>query len=132
MAVGILAARSNTSVAAGAITSVQAGLIQSQLAYTRDFEREADRMGYQTLEKAGFDVRGMGSFERLQSAGRLYENNAPVYLRSHPLTVERLSDMPEPGAGVAVSAGRQQPGFSSDPRQVAGSVRDTEESCLRV
>lgn len=94
MAVGILAARSNTSVAAGAITSVQAGLIQSQLAYTRDFEREADRMGYQTLEKAGFDVRGMGEFfERLQSAGRLYENNAPVYLRSHPLTVERLSDM---------------------------------------
>ena len=94
MAIGILAARSNTSVAAGAITSVQAGLIQSQLAYTREFEREADRMGYQTLEKAGFDVRGMGEFfERLQSAGRLYENNAPVYLRSHPLTVERLSDM---------------------------------------
>lgn len=94
MAVGILAARSNTSVAAGAITSVQAGLIQSQLAYTRDFEREADRMGYQSLEKAGFDVRGMGEFfERLQKAGRLYENNAPVYLRSHPLTVERLSDM---------------------------------------
>ncbi len=94
MAIGILAARSNTSVAAGAITSVQAGLIQSQLAYTRDFEREADRMGYQSLEKAGFDVRGMGEFfERLQKAGRLYENNAPVYLRSHPLTVERLSDM---------------------------------------
>ncbi len=94
MAIGILAARSNTAVAAGAITSVQAGLIQSQLAYTREFEREADRMGYQTLEKAGFDVRGIGDFfERLQSAGRLYENNAPVYLRSHPLTVERLSDM---------------------------------------
>lgn len=94
MAVGILAARSNTSVAAGTITSVQAGLIQSQLAYTRDFEREADRVGFLTLQKAGFDVRGMGDFfERLQKAGRLYENNAPVYLRSHPLTVERLSDM---------------------------------------
>jgi len=94
MAVGILAARSNTSVAAGAITSAQAGLVQAQLAYTRDFEREADRMGYQSLEKAGFDVRAMSDFfERLQKAGHLYENNAPVYLRSHPLTVERLSDM---------------------------------------
>ncbi len=94
MAMGILAARSNTSVAVGAMTSVQAGMIQSQLAYSRDFEREADRMGYQSLEKAGFDVRGMGEFfERLQKAGRLYENNAPVYLRSHPLTVERLSDI---------------------------------------
>ena len=94
MAVGILAARSNTDVAAAAVTSAQAGLVQAQLAYTRDFEREADRGGYQTLLKAGFDVRGMGDFfERLQKAGRLYDNNAPVYLRSHPLTVERISDM---------------------------------------
>jgi len=94
MAVGILAARSNSSVAAATITSAQAGMVQSQLAYTRDFEREADRLGYQTLERADFDVRAMGDFfERLQKAGHLYENNAPVYLRSHPLTVERISDM---------------------------------------
>lgn len=94
MAVGILAARSNSQVAAAAVTSSQAGMVQSQLAYSRDFEREADRVGFQTLEKAGFDVRGMPDFfERLQKAGRLYENNAPVYLRSHPLTVERISDM---------------------------------------
>ncbi len=94
MAVGLLAARSNSSVAAGTIMSAQGAVVQAQLAYTRDFEREADRMGYQALEKAGFDVRGMSAFfERLQKAGRLYEINAPVYLRSHPMTVERLSDM---------------------------------------
>ena len=94
MAVGLLAARSNTSVAAGAIASAQAGMIQAQLAYSRDFEREADRVGYQALEKAGFDVHGMGDFlERLHRAGRLYDNNAPVYFRSHPMTVERLSDV---------------------------------------
>jgi predicted Zn-dependent protease len=94
MAIGLLAARSNTSVAAGVVASAQAGMIQSQLAYSRDFEREADRMGDQTLEKAGFDVHGMSEFfERLQRASHLYENNAPVYFRSHPLTVERLSDM---------------------------------------
>jgi predicted Zn-dependent protease len=94
MAVGILAARSNSQVASGVMASAQAGAIQSQLAYSRDFEREADRVGYQTLEKSGFDVRGMGDFfERLQKAGRVYENNAPVYMRSHPMTVERISDM---------------------------------------
>ncbi len=94
MAVGLLAARSNSSVAAATVASTQAGMVQAQLAYTRDFEREADRVGYQTLDKAGFDVRGMGDFfERLQKASRLYDNNAPVYLRSHPLTVERISDM---------------------------------------
>ncbi len=94
MAVGILAARSNSSVAAATISSAQAGVVQAQLAYTREYEREADREGYKTLEKSGFDVRGMGDFfERLQNSGRLYENSAPVYLRSHPLTVERISDM---------------------------------------
>jgi len=94
MGLGILAARSNSAVAAATVLGTQASAVQAQLAYTREFEREADRMGYMTLDKAAFDVRGMGDFfERLQKAGHLYENNAPVYLRSHPLTVERISDM---------------------------------------
>jgi len=94
MAVGVLAARANSSIGMATIASAQAGVVQAQLAYSRDFEREADRAGYQTLEKAGFDVRGMGEFfERMQKAGHLYENNAPVYLRTHPMTVERISDI---------------------------------------
>src|SRR5689334_6034234 len=36
----------------------------------------------------------MGTFfDRLQKATRLYENNAPAYLRTHPLTTERIADM---------------------------------------
>ncbi len=94
MALAVLAARSNSQAASAAIASAQAGAIQAQLAYSRDFEREADRLGLQTLSHAGYDVRGMGDFfARLQQAGRVYENSAPVYLRSHPLTVERMSDM---------------------------------------
>ncbi len=94
LAVGVLAARSNSQVASAAIFSAQAGSIQAQLAYSRDFEREADRVGYQTLERAGFDPHGMaGFFSRLEKAGHIYERNAPVYMRSHPLTLERISDM---------------------------------------
>jgi beta-barrel assembly-enhancing protease len=94
MAVAILAARNNPDVAIGAAMAGQAAGIQNQLNYSRDFEREADRMGLQLMEKAGYDIRDMGSFfERLQKFGRLYENNAPGYLRTHPLTTERISDM---------------------------------------
>lgn len=32
-------------------------------------------------------------FERLAKFNRLYDNNAPVYLRSHPLTTDRLADI---------------------------------------
>jgi len=94
MAVAILAARSNPDVAIGAAISGQAAGIQQQLNYSRDFEREADRFGLDLMEKAGYDTRGMGSFfERLLQFGRLYENNAPGYLRTHPLTTERITDM---------------------------------------
>ena len=94
MAVGLLAARHNPDLAQGAIVGGQAAGIQNQLSYSRDFEREADRTGLQVLEKAGFDIRGMAAFfERLQKFGRLYENNAPGYLRTHPLTTERIADM---------------------------------------
>ncbi len=92
--VAVLAARSNSDLSQAAIAAGQAGAIQSQLGYTRAFEREADRAGLETLESAGFDVRGMpGFFERLQRVTRMYENNAPAYLRTHPLTTERIADM---------------------------------------
>ncbi|MBS0510822.1 MAG: M48 family metallopeptidase [Proteobacteria bacterium] len=92
--IAVLAARSNSQVSEAAIAAGSAGALQSQLGYTRDYEREADRVGLQVLEGAGFDVRGMPSFfERLQRGTRLYENNAPAYLRTHPLTFERIADM---------------------------------------
>jgi beta-barrel assembly-enhancing protease len=94
MGLALLAARSNPQAAMAGISASQAGAISAQLAYSRDFEREADRLGFDTLKQGGFDPGGMpGFFERLQSSTRLYENNATAYLRTHPLTVERLSDM---------------------------------------
>lgn len=101
MALALLAARNNGHVASATMASAQAGNIQSQLGFSRDFEREADRVGFQTLERAGFDVNGMANFfERLQRASRVYENNAPSYLRTHPLTVERISDMQNRAQGL--------------------------------
>jgi len=94
LAVAVLAARSNPDVAVGAAMAGQAAGIQNQLNYSRDFEREADRLGLDLMEKAGFDTRGMASFfERMLQFGRLYENNAPGYLRTHPMTTERITDM---------------------------------------
>ena len=96
LAVAILAARSSPDLAMGAAMAGQGAAIQNQLNYSRDFEREADRVGLDLLERSDFDIRGMsGFFERLQKFSRLYENknSAPGYLRTHPLTTERLADM---------------------------------------
>lgn len=94
LAVAILAARSNPQVASAAIATAQATSIQTQLDFTREHEREADRIGLQILEQSRFDPQAMVSFfDRMHKFGRMYENNAPVYLRTHPLTTERIADV---------------------------------------
>jgi beta-barrel assembly-enhancing protease len=94
MMIGILAARSNAQIGQAAFMGAQAASIQSQLNYSRDYEREADRVGLQILRDAGFDVRAAPTFfERLQRYTRIYEGNAPTYLRTHPVTSERIADI---------------------------------------
>lgn len=101
----LLAARSNPQVTTGCLAGAQAAQVQSQLAYSRDFEREADRVGFDILNKGGFDVTAMPIFfERLQRASRVAESSAPVYVRSHPLTTERIADVRNRVQGVATRA----------------------------
>jgi predicted Zn-dependent protease len=82
-------------VTEAAIAGATALQIQNQLDYTREHEREADRVGLTVLERTGFDTRGMAAFfERLLRSNRLNEfKGAPSYLRTHPLTTERIADI---------------------------------------
>ncbi|HEX4878959.1 MAG TPA: M48 family metalloprotease [Limnobacter sp.] len=94
MIAALLVAGSNPQAATGIMAAGAGYSIDQQLAFSRDAEREADRVGFITLQRAGYDPQGMVDFfGRLQSASRLYENNAPAYLRTHPLTTERIADI---------------------------------------
>jgi predicted Zn-dependent protease len=94
IAVAILAARNNPQAATAAIMGAEGGVIQRQLNFTRANEQEADRIGIATLQKSGFDTRAMPAFfERMQRATRLLEGNTPTYLRTHPITAERIADV---------------------------------------
>ncbi len=94
LVLAILASRSSGDAAGAALSAGQAAMASAQLAYSRDYEREADRIGLQVLDAAGFDTRGMVSFfERLDRATRLFDSGSFAYLRSHPLTSERIGDV---------------------------------------
>ena len=94
LVVAILSARASSQVSQAAMAGSQAGTIQSSLNFTRGNEQEADRIGFQILEKGGFDPAAMAAFfERLMHATRFYQSTAPAYLRTHPLTTDRISDM---------------------------------------
>ena len=125
LALALLAARSNPNVASAAIASTQAYSIQNQLNYSRDYEREADRLGYEMLTRGGYDPRGMsGFFNRLQRANRFYDSSAPAYLRTHPLTSDRIADM----QARSEDAPYQQVEDSLDFQLVRARLRAQEDS----
>jgi len=93
--IGILAASrsNNVDVANAAIMGGQGAALQGQLNFSREMEREADRIGFAVLSGAGFATGGMAQmFERLQGNTAVADSGAFPYLRTHPLTVERISE----------------------------------------
>jgi len=85
-----------TRFAAAALAAAQALAIQTQINYTREHEYEADRIGFQRLDAGGFDVNAMATLmDRLQKSNRFADGTAPSYLRSHPITYERIAEAHE-------------------------------------
>lgn len=105
------------------------GLAQQRaINFTRANETEADRVGMQVLARSHFDPRGMADFfAKLQSRMRANEASAfgdesPDYLRSHPMTLERITEAKERAERL-----RAQPtyagGFASDNPLLPGGLR---------
>lgn len=98
MLAGIIAAAAlgyaNPALAEGAAMLGISGYMQSAIAFTRGHEKEADRIGIQTLENSGFDPTAMaGFFQQMQLQDRLsIINDVPLILRTHPLNAERIAD----------------------------------------
>ena len=118
MLLGALAASKSPDAATAAIVGGQAVIAQNQLNFSRDMEREADRVGFGILADAGFELRGATAmFERLQQASRLNDNGAFPYLRSHPMNTERIADAQ---ARLQIS---NAPGPVATPRESADKAQ---------
>jgi len=133
MILGVLAASragSSDGVQAAVVGS-QAAAAQNQLNYSRDMEREADRVGFGVLTDAGYSPAGMAAmFEKLENANRLNDSGAYPYLRSHPLTVERISE----ARGRMALSGAVPPGDALEHQLMAARSRvlmDTGPESLR-
>ncbi|MEN8205794.1 MAG: M48 family metalloprotease [Pseudomonadota bacterium] len=89
----LLGAATDGSVGAAALMATQAASLQSQINFTRANEKEADRVGIQTLADADFDPFGMPVFfERLQKNSKLYGTRPPEFLSTHPVTLNRIAE----------------------------------------
>ncbi len=110
MLLGLLASTKshNGDVPMAVVAGGQAAMATGQLTFSRDMEREADRFGLDVMTTAGFAPGGMASmFERLDVVSRLNDSNQYPWLRSHPLTIDRLAEArlrAKGGNGSATSA----------------------------
>jgi predicted Zn-dependent protease len=94
MILAALAASKNPGATQALVVGGQALAVQNQLNFSREMEREADRVGYGLMDPAGFAPQGFVTmFDKLQQANRLNDNGSWPYLRSHPLTTERIADI---------------------------------------
>ena len=110
MLIGLLASAKakNGDVPMAVIQGSQAAAATAQLTFSRQMETEADTFGQQVMTEAGFSPSGMADmFGKLEAVSRLNDNNQYPWLRSHPLTIER----------IAAARLRAREGAPQDPAQ---------------
>ncbi|MBT3529905.1 MAG: M48 family metallopeptidase [Gammaproteobacteria bacterium] len=88
----LIMATSDGGHGVAAVTAAQGLSVDNQLRFSRSNEAEADRVGQDTMYRAGFDPDGMSSlFERLAAINR-FGRRPPEFLLTHPVTESRISD----------------------------------------
>ncbi|WP_227686418.1 M48 family metalloprotease [Psychrobacter sp. NG27] len=97
---GMLAAIAASAVdgdaAAAVMMGSQTAFMNSSMAFSRSNEREADRVGMQIMTQAGYDPRAMPRFfatmNQKSQLNQVKNQFLPSFVRSHPLSNERLSE----------------------------------------
>ncbi|MEN5017630.1 M48 family metallopeptidase [Erwinia sp. Eh17-17] len=88
----ILLAMASPQAGMAALSGTLAGAQQGVISFTQQNEQEADRIGIQVLQRAGFDPEAMPDFlQKLADASR-FASKPPEILLTHPLPDSRLSD----------------------------------------
>ncbi len=104
LVLGVLAAIGGSGQAAeGLMMGGQAAALDRELRFSRNNERDADRVGTSVLRASGYPPQAMASMlERLQSLSRLDDNDVYAFLQDHPLTSERIADAEARGGNEAL------------------------------
>ena len=92
---GVMIATANRTDDAGmaAVVTGTSLIEQRQINFTRSEEAEADRVGIQTLARAGYDPLAMaGAFQTLQKIMRVNGVDVPEFLMDHPLDTRRIAE----------------------------------------
>lgn len=118
-------------VITGAIATAQGVAAQQQINFTRANEYEADRVGVGVLASAGFDPMGMPDFfETLARQTGPLASQAPEFLRTHPVTVNRIAETRERAATLPRPDVRDALGYTITRARIRVLSSPTPEKAL--
>ncbi len=118
-------------VIAGGVAGAQSMAIQQQINFTRENEYEADRVGVGLLLKSGFDPFGMPDFfETLARQTSTLSNQTPEFLRTHPVTVNRIAETRSRLSDVSAVEVQDSTGYSLTRARIRMMNSSTPEKAL--
>lgn len=88
----LVASQADSDVGTAVMLGSQAALIDKQLNYNRNQEREADRIGMQYMYAAGYNPQSMADFFEVMHRATSRISFLPDFWFTHPLTTERMSE----------------------------------------
>ena len=125
------AAGGSADAITGAIATAQGVTAQQQINFTRANEYEADRVGVGVLASAGFDPEGMPDFfETLARQTGPLASQAPEFLRTHPVTVNRIAETRERAASLPRPEVQDSAGYSLTKTRIRVLTSSTPEKAL--
>ncbi|MEE4660597.1 MAG: M48 family metalloprotease [Halieaceae bacterium] len=138
LAGAVLIATTGGAAGMAALSAAQAAAMDAQLRHSRSAEQEADRIGMQTMVKAGMDPHAAPAmFERmLQSSRYSSANRIPEFMRTHPLSESRIADtrnrarqypkqVQPPSLSFQLMRARMQVHHADTPQRAAEMFRDS-------
>lgn len=127
----ILVGVNSPEAGSAAVAGVAAGSAQHQINFTRDNEREADRVGIRILDAAGYNPYDMAEFfGRMMRATRYYATQLPKFLQDHPVTTTRLAEARERAAQMPPIKDRPSLDFKLTQARLAVSTADDPDAIL--
>ena len=87
-----IASQSDSDVGSAVMLGTQAALMDKQLSYSRNQEREADRIGMQFMYAAGYNPQSMADYFETMHRATSRVSFLPDFWLTHPLTTERMSE----------------------------------------
>ena len=87
-----IASQADSDVGSAVMLGTQAALMDKQLSYSRNQEREADRIGMQFMYAAGYNPQSMADYFETMHRATSRVSFLPDFWLTHPLTTERMSE----------------------------------------